>query len=80
MKGKIMKKRAITISPIAISLFLPAILGGCGREVQSVEWYKEHDAERMEVIIECKADPDRLNKTENCINAKKAKREILMKK
>jgi predicted Fe-S protein YdhL (DUF1289 family) len=72
MKGKIMKKRNL-ITPLLLLL----ILGGCGREVQSVEWYKEHDAERMEVILECKSDPDRLNKTENCINAKKANREIL---
>jgi predicted Fe-S protein YdhL (DUF1289 family) len=58
-------------------LFLIA-LSGCGeREVQSVEWYKANNAERMEVIRECKADPDRLNKTQNCINAKQANREIL---
>ncbi|MDR2625280.1 MAG: EexN family lipoprotein [Zoogloeaceae bacterium] len=52
-------------------------LTGCEREVQSVEWYKANNAERMEVIRECKADPDRLNKTQNCINAKQANREIL---
>ncbi|MDR2364872.1 MAG: EexN family lipoprotein [Zoogloeaceae bacterium] len=52
-------------------------LSGCEREVQSVEWYKEHDAERMEVVLECKADADRLNKTQNCINAKQANRELI---
>jgi hypothetical protein len=31
----------------------------------------------MEVIRECKANPDKLNKTDNCINAKQANREIL---
>jgi hypothetical protein len=52
-------------------------LTACEREVQSVEWYKGRDAERMEVIRECKANPDKLNKTQNCINAKQANREIL---
>jgi predicted Fe-S protein YdhL (DUF1289 family) len=63
-------------------LLLPllAVLSGCEREVQSVEWYKANDTERMEVILECKADADRLNKTQNCINAKQANREILRDK
>ncbi|MDR1661855.1 MAG: EexN family lipoprotein [Azoarcus sp.] len=56
---------------------LAATLAGCEKEVRSVEWYKANDAERMEVILECKANPDKLNKTENCINAKKANWEIL---
>ncbi|MDR1064350.1 MAG: EexN family lipoprotein [Azoarcus sp.] len=58
-------------------LALAATLAGCEREVRSLDWYKANDAERMEVIRECKANPDKLNKTENCINAKKANREIL---
>jgi predicted Fe-S protein YdhL (DUF1289 family) len=68
-----MKPRAFSLA-LLLSL---AGLCGCEREVQSVEWYKEHDAERMEVILECKADPDKLNQTPNCVNAKKANREIL---
>ncbi|MDR2093102.1 MAG: EexN family lipoprotein [Azoarcus sp.] len=61
-----------------IALFgLAAVLTACEKEVRSVEWYKANDAERMAVIIECKSNPDKLNKTENCINAKKANREIL---
>ncbi|MDR1229164.1 MAG: EexN family lipoprotein [Azoarcus sp.] len=65
-----------SVSLIAL-LALAAALAGCEREVQSLEWYKANDAERMEVIRECKANPDKLNRTENCINAKKANREIL---
>jgi len=55
---------------------LALALTACEREVQTVEWYKAHDAERMEVVRECKANPDKLNKTENCVNAKQANREI----
>jgi predicted Fe-S protein YdhL (DUF1289 family) len=58
-------------------LALTATLAGCEKEIRSVEWYKANDIERMDVIRECKANPDKLNKTENCINAKKANREIL---
>ena len=63
---------------LAILAALAALaLTACEREVQTVEWYKEHDVERTEVINECKANPDKLAKTENCINAKKARRELL---
>ncbi|MDR0702511.1 MAG: EexN family lipoprotein [Azoarcus sp.] len=63
-------------SSIAL-LTLTAALTACEKEVRSVEWYKANDVERMSVIVECKSNPDKLNKTENCINAKKANREIL---
>jgi predicted Fe-S protein YdhL (DUF1289 family) len=62
---------------LPIFVLFPLFLSGCEREVQTVEWYKANNAERMEVIRECKSDPDRLNKTQNCINAKQANREIL---
>lgn len=61
---------ALVLAALALSLT------ACEREVQTVEWYKAHDAERMEVVRECKANPDKLNKTENCVNAKQALREI----
>ncbi|MDR2625294.1 MAG: EexN family lipoprotein [Zoogloeaceae bacterium] len=70
----ITRSRFFTATLIAL---VASGLAACGRELQSVEWYKEHDAERMEVIRECKADPDRLGKTENCTNAKKANLELL---
>ncbi|MDR2030683.1 MAG: EexN family lipoprotein [Azoarcus sp.] len=64
-------------SAIPLAALVALALAACEREVQTVEWYKAHDAERMEVIIECKENPDKLARTENCINAKKANREIL---
>lgn len=39
---------------------------------QTVEWYKEHDAERNEKIKQCKNNPGELASTPNCINAQKA--------
>jgi predicted Fe-S protein YdhL (DUF1289 family) len=68
-----MKHLLLTI----VAMPLLASLPGCEKEIQSVEWYKANDAERMSVIRECKANPDKLNKTQNCINAKQANREIL---
>ncbi|MDR1888920.1 MAG: EexN family lipoprotein [Zoogloeaceae bacterium] len=62
-----------TLLPVGLAL----VLAACEKEVQTVEWYKANDAERMSVIRECKANPDKLNKTQNCINAKQANREIL---
>jgi predicted Fe-S protein YdhL (DUF1289 family) len=69
--------RKLNTALIFTGLLALTSLSGCEKEVQSVEWYKEHDAERMEVIRECKANPDKLNKTDNCVNAKQANREIL---
>lgn len=64
--------------PMAAFVALVAIaLTGCEKELQSVEWYKAHDIERMEIIRECKAYADKLSKTQNCVNAKQANREIL---
>jgi predicted Fe-S protein YdhL (DUF1289 family) len=72
-RKQLMKHLLLTV--VATSLL--ASLVGCEKEVQSVEWYRANDAERMSVIRECKANPDKLNKTQNCINAKQANREIL---
>ena len=49
-------------------------LGGCKKEetVQTVDWYKEHAAERGETISRCKNNPGVLGMTPNCINADKA--------
>ena len=68
-----MSKTTIILTLAALS----AALAGCEKEVRSVEWYKSNELELMAVIRECKANPDKLNKTENCINAKKARREML---
>lgn len=55
-------------------LALLAILAGCGENtpVQTVDWYKEHEAERKEMLVKCKADPGRLGASANCVNAQQA--------
>jgi hypothetical protein len=53
-------------------LMIIAILAGCSEKVQTVDWYKEHEAERKEMIAKCKADPGRLMESANCINAQQA--------
>ena len=59
-------------------LFLAAIaLAGCKEDqpvevVQTVDWYKAHDAERIEMVKKCKNSPGEIAGTTNCINAKSA--------
>ena len=52
-------------------------LTGCkedqpAEKVESVDWYKAHDAERIATVNECKSNPGELAGTPNCINAKSA--------
>jgi len=57
-------------------LALAAIVGlsACskGEPVQTVEWYKAHDAERKTMVDRCHADPGELAVTANCVNAGQA--------
>ena len=56
-------------------LFVMAmVLAGCNEEetVQTVDWYKAHDAERIEMVKKCKNSPGEIAGTPNCINAKSA--------
>ncbi|MDR0564059.1 MAG: EexN family lipoprotein [Azoarcus sp.] len=59
------------------SVVFAALLSGCEKEPQTLDWYKAHEAERMERIRECKAYADKIGKTQDCVNAKQAQREIL---
>lgn len=59
-----------------------AVLAGCSQApapvaepVQTVEWFKEHDAERSAALEKCRANPGELAGTPNCINAEKAQQE-----
>jgi len=64
-----MKKLIIVLA----GLFL---LSGCNDKaetVQTMDWYKTHDAERKEMIDQCKNNPGELMLTPNCVNAKKAR-------
>ncbi len=63
---------------IVFGLVLSGVIGlaGCTKEaldpVQTVEWYKQHEAERMAVIQKCTNNPGQLEKTPNCVNARGA--------
>lgn len=66
-----MKKTAVMM------LVAVAALAGCKEEkpqevVQTVEWFKEHKAERDAQLAKCKSNPGELAATPNCINASRA--------
>lgn len=66
---------------LIITIAVTAALVGCsdagkGEDVKSVDWYKEHTAERAAKIKECNNNPGELKLTPNCINAKKAQSSI----
>ena len=58
----------------SIALVVAAVLAGCGENtpVQTVDWYKAHEAERTAMIVKCKANPGELDASPNCINAERA--------
>ncbi len=66
------------LRPIVFGLLLSGFLGvvGCTKEaldpVQTVEWYKQHEAERMAMIQKCMNNPGQLEGTPNCVNARGA--------
>lgn len=70
--------------PIVFGLVLSGVLGivGCTQEaldpVQTVAWYKAHEAERIAMATKCHNNPGRLEKTPNCINAQQAVDDIAM--
>lgn len=43
---------------------------------QTVDWYKEHGAERKTVLEKCNSNPGELAITPNCINAKSAQNQV----
>ena len=66
----------------ALLLFAAAALVGCGEKtpVQTVDWYKTHDAERLAMIEKCAANPGELAASPNCINAKTAANHLVVDK
>lgn len=58
-------------------LLVSVVLAGCGENtmVQTVDWYKDHDAERKDMIAKCKSSPGELAASPNCINAQQAQNE-----
>ena len=69
---------------IVFSLVLSGVFGlaGCTQEalepVQTVAWYKAHEAERIAMATKCHNNPGQLEKTPNCINAQQAVSDIFM--
>lgn len=41
-------------------------------QVQTVDWYKAHQAERAAILAKCKDNPGQLAATPNCVNASRA--------
>ena len=62
-----------------LSILIVALmaLAGCKEDqpvevVQTVDWYKTHDTERIEMVKKCKNSPGEIAGSPNCINAKSA--------
>ena len=74
----------LNLHPIVFGLVLSGVLGivGCTQEaldpVQTVAWYKAHEAERIAMAMKCHNNPGQLDKTPNCINAQQAIDDIAM--
>ena len=72
------------VRPLVIGLVLSGVLGivGCTQEavdpVQTVAWYKAHEAERIAMVTKCHNNPGQLDKTPNCVNAQQAVDDIAM--
>lgn len=69
------------VPKLAICLFVVA-LTGCKDDapVQTVEWYKAHATERVQMISECSKQGGEKLASANCINAKKADSEMTLEK
>ncbi len=57
-------------------------LTGCTKEalepVNTVEWYKTHEAEREAMLKKCLNNPGQLAETPNCVNAKEAASRVFL--
>jgi len=62
------------IKKISAILAASALLSACGDNtpVQTVQWYKEHDTERQEMLAKCKNDRNAMDTAPNCVNAEQA--------
>jgi predicted Fe-S protein YdhL (DUF1289 family) len=63
---------------LVLSLVVAAVLAGCGENtpVQTADWYKAHDKERLEMLAKCKANPGELAASPNCVNARAAQNQL----
>lgn len=62
----------------ALSLLVAAVLPGCSENspVQTADWYKIHEEERLEILSKCKANPGALAVSQDCVNARAAQNRI----
>lgn len=70
------------VPKLAICLAVVALVA-CKKDeapVQTVDWYKEHSAERAQVIADCNNNPGEKVATPNCINAKQADNQTVLEK
>ena len=62
------------------------IFVGCGADqktaevVQTVDWYKEHQAEREQVLAKGRSNPGEMESSPNYINANRAEQELTWSK
>jgi hypothetical protein len=62
---------------LLVAVVLVAGVVGCKDDepvapVQTVDWYKAHQAERAAVLAKCNDNPGQLAATPNCVNASRA--------
>ncbi len=71
-----MKKTPVVVAIFCASFFIT----GCNEKnvepVQTVDWFKEHKAERDAMLEKCRNNPGELEETPNCINAGRAESSI----
>ncbi|MFN7835587.1 MAG: EexN family lipoprotein [Burkholderiaceae bacterium] len=60
----------VSCASLGSGLLVSALSVSCGKpDVQSVEWYKQHETERNAMLAKCRANPDLVRTDENCRNA-----------
>lgn len=67
---------------LSLLLVVAVVLAGCGDNtpVQTVDWYKAHEAERTAMIAKCRTNPGELDASPNCINATTAANHLVLEK
>ena len=71
-----MSQKALLLAAVAM------LLAACNDNtpVQTVDWYKAHEAERTATIAKCMTNPGELDASPNCINATTAANHLVLEK
>lgn len=67
-----MKKAKLLVAVLMLAGVAGCKVDGPADQVQTVDWYKAHPAERAAVLAKCKDNPGQLAATPNCVNATRA--------